>query len=305
MSFVVRRLISSIPVLFGILLITFFLIHLVPGDPVDMMLGEQASSADRQAMRANLGLDQPIVQQFTHFLSQLSHANLGRSLRDQQPVADLLKERLPATLELAFSAMLAALLIAIPLGVWAAIRKQTFIDHVLRLMSLLGTSSPSFWLGPLFVSLFALRLDWFPVSERGGVEHLILPVMTLATGLIAVLTQFTRAAMLEVIKEDYLRTARAKGVSPAKVYFRHALSNALMPLITVAGLQFGALLTGTVIIETIFDWPGLGTLLFQAIGQRDYPVVQACVMTIAFIYVLVNLLTDFAYAAANPKVRLE
>lgn len=299
-----RRILASLPALFGVVTLVFFLLPLVPGDPVDLMLGEQASSFDKAALRTQLGLDQAPLSRFTSFLKNLSHFDLGISFTSQREVAAEIAERFPATLELASFAMLLAILLGIPMGVFAAMYQNRFFDHASRLFAILGTSMPSYWLGPLLVFIFSIKLDWLPVSERGGVQHLILPAVTLSLGLMAVLAQVTRASMLEVLKEDFMTTARAKGASTRRIYFQHALANAAIPIITVTALQFGAVLTGTVIVETIFDWPGLGTLLFQAIQNRDYPMVQGCVLVVALIYVLVNLLAELLYTYANPKVRI-
>jgi ABC-type dipeptide/oligopeptide/nickel transport system permease component len=302
--FLVRRILTAIPALFGILTITFFLLSLVPGDPVDLMLGEQASSIDKDSLRHDLGLDQPIATRYVSFLKKTVSADLGVSFTSRKSVFSEIRTRFPATAELAVTSMLLALLFGIPLGVFAAINKNHAIDHLVRVFTLTGTSLPSFWIGPFLVYVFALKLDWLPVSERGGLDHLLLPAVTLALGLTAVLAQVTRAAMLEIMNDDFVRTAKAKGASQSRIYFRHALANAAIPIITVSALQFGAVLTGTVIVETIFDWPGLGTLLFQAIQNRDYPVIQATVLVIALTYAGVNLVADLLYAVANPKVRL-
>lgn len=302
--YLARRLITAIPALFGILTITFFLLPLVPGDPVDLMLGEQASTADKSQLRQDLGLNKPLATRYVDFMAATFKGDLGQSFTTRKPVSHQLKERLPATLELATTAMLLALITGIPLGVLAATNKNKLTDHFVRTLSLTGTSLPSFWIGPFLVYIFALKLDWLPVSERGGLDHLVLPAITLALGLAAILAQVTRAAMLETLTEDFVTTARAKGASNTRIYFRHALANAAIPIISVAALQFGAVLTGTVIVETIFDWPGLGTLLFQAIQNRDYPTVQATVLVIALIYATVNLAADLLYARANPKVRI-
>jgi ABC-type dipeptide/oligopeptide/nickel transport system permease component len=303
-KYFIRRFILTIPVLLGVTTMSFLLIHLVPGDPVDMMLGDQAANFDKAALRSELGLDQPLLTQYGHFWQGLFRLDLGHSLQSKLPVGEEIAERLPATLELTAAAMLVALMIGIPLGVLASIKNRSWIDRAIMAWGLVGMSTPGFWLGPMLILVFAVQFDLLPISERGGIEHLILPALTLAFGLSSVLMQTTRASMLEVISEDYMQVARAKGMSLWRLYFKHALSNALMPLITVTGLQVGALLTGTVIVETIFDWPGIGTLLFQAIQQRNYPLVQACVLSIACIYVFVNLATDLAYGLANPKVRI-
>lgn len=305
MTYILRRLITTLPVLFGVVTITFFLLHFVPGDPVEIMLGEQASSVDKEALRKDLGLDRPLSEQYFSFWKNLAKFDLGRSLQSKRPITEELAERFPATAQLSFAAMLIAISVGIPFGVLAAVKKGKWLDRAILTWGWAAMSTPSFWLGPMLVLVFAIYFDLLPVSENESALSLILPALTLASGLSSILMQTTRASMLEVLNEDYLRTAKAKGASPAAIYFKHALRNALMPIITVVGLQFGALLTGTVIIETIFDWPGIGTLLFQGIQNRNYPLVQGCVLFIACIYVFVNFLTDIAYALVNPKVRLE
>lgn len=304
LTYVLRRLLLALPVLFGVSLLSFSLLHFVPGDPVDVMLGDQATVADKAALRHDLGLDRPFSEQLAGFYTGLFRFDLGRSLVSKRPVIDDIAARIPATLELTLIAMMIALVVGIPLGVLAAVYRHGPVERFALAYGLIGMSTPGFWLGPMLILLFAIKLDWLPVSERGGIESVILPALTLGFGLSAILAQVTRASMIEVVKEDYINVARAKGSSPARLWFKHALANAMMPIITIIGLQFGALLTGTVIVETIFDWPGLGTLLFQAIQSRNYPLVQGCVLFIAFTYVAVNLITDLAYAAANPKVRL-
>lgn len=303
-DFIVRRLLLTLPVVFGVVTLTFLLIHLVPGDPIDIMLGEQASVQDKDSLRADLGLDRPLGEQYVVYLKNLTRLDLGRSLLSKRPVTEEFFNRFPATAELTFAAILISLVIGIPLGVFAAIRQYSWADNLISVGGLLGMSMPGFWLGPMLILIFAVHLNWLPVSERGGIEHLILPAFSLGLALSAILMRMTRASMLEVKKEDYIRTAQSKGLSPRVVYFKHALRNALMPIITIVGLQFGALLTGTIITETIFDWPGIGTLFYSAIQQRNYPLVQGCVLFISLTYVFVNLLTDIAYAVANPKVRL-
>lgn len=303
-NYVLRRILVALPVLLGVSALSFSLLHFVPGDPVDIMLGDQATAADKDVLRRELGLDQPFKAQLTGYFAGLVKLDLGKSLHSRRPVWDEIAERVPATFELTFVAMLIALGIGIPLGVLAAVYRHGVFEKLAMLYGLIGMSTPGFWLGPMLILLFAIKLDWLPVSERGGLQHVILPAMTLALSLSAILTQVTRASMIEVVREDFVNVARAKGSGPIRLWFKHALANAMMPIITIIGLQFGALLTGTVIVETIFDWPGVGTLLFQSIQQRNYPLVQGCVLFIAFTYVAVNLLTDLAYAAANPKVRL-
>ena len=303
-AYVARRLLYALPVLFAAATLTFFLIHLVPGDPVDAMLGPQASSEDRAHLTHELGLDRPLADQYVDYLTRLLHGDLGRSLVSRLPVASELLARVPATIELATVALAWALLIGIPLGVIAAVRRGSKTEAALVTGGLLGISLPSFWIAPMLMWFFAIKLDWLPVSERAGLLSIVLPSLSLGLAMAAILLRMTRASMLDVIGEDYIRSAQAKGLAPSKVYFKHALRNALTPIITLVGLQLGALLTGTVVIETIFDWPGVGSLFFQAIQQRNYPMVQGCVLFISTVYVLVNLATDLSYAVANPKVRL-
>jgi peptide/nickel transport system permease protein len=304
LSYLIQRLFGACLVIFGVVSIVFLLIHLVPGDPVEIMLGESASGADRAALRMALGLDQPLTSQYLDYLGGLLQLDLGNSIHQRQPVVDLLQERLPATGWLALATLCMTVLLALPLGVIAAIRRNTLWDSAAMGVSLLGVSIPNFWLGPLLILVFSLWLGWLPVSGQGGAVSVILPALTLGTGLIAVLSRMVRSSMLEVLHEDYLRTARAKGLPPARVILHHALRNALLPVITLLGLQLGALLAGAVITETVFSWPGVGLLTIEAIQSRDYPVVQACVLLISLTYVVVNLLTDLAYAWIDPRIRL-
>jgi peptide/nickel transport system permease protein len=304
LTFIAHRLAGAVLVMFGVISIVFLLIHLIPGDPVEIMLGEAASTADRQALRVALGLDQPVMLQFTRYLHGLLHLDLGTSLQSRRAVTDLLLERLPSTLLLAGVALSLTLAMALPLGVLAAVRRGSLWDNGAMGFSMLGVSLPNFWLGPLLILVFSLWLGWFPVSGRAGFGSVVLPALTLATGLAAVLARMVRSSMLEVLGEDYLRTARAKGLPPHRVILHHALRNALLPVITLLGLQLGALLAGAVITETVFSWPGIGLLTIEAIQSRDYPLVQACVLLISAGYVLVNLLTDIAYAWIDPRIRL-
>ena len=304
MSLLLSRLASALVVIFGVLCLVFFLSHRVPGDPVEVMLGESARAADREALRHALGLDQPLLMQFGHYLVNVLHFDLGSSVHSQRPIVDILLERLPATLQLALAALLVAIVIAFPLGVLAAVRKDSAWDHSAMAVSLLGVSIPNFLMGPLLILVFAVWLGWFPVSGRGGLASLVLPAITLGTAMAAILSRMVRATLLEVLGEDYIRTARAKGLGPRAVIWRHALRNALLPVTTLLGLQLGALLAGAVITETIFSWPGIGQLIIEAIQGRDYPLVQACVLLISLSYVLVNTLTDLAYGWLDPRVRL-
>jgi peptide/nickel transport system permease protein len=303
-SYLVSRLAGAVLVVFGVISIVFLLIHLIPGDPVEIMLGEAASSTDREALRVALGLDQPVMLQFTHYLQGLLQFDLGTSLQSRRPVTDLLQERLPATLLLAGVTLAVTLALALPLGLLAAVRRGSPWDGGAMTFSMLGVSIPNFWLGPLLILVFSLWLGWFPVSGREGAGSVVLPALTLGTGLAAVLSRMVRSSMLEVLSEDYIRTARSKGLPPHRVILHHGLRNALLPVITLMGLQLGALLAGAVITETVFSWPGIGLLTIEAIQSRDYPLVQACVLLISVGYVLVNLLTDIAYAWADPRIRL-
>lgn len=305
MQFFLRRLVTTIPVIIGVCTITFFMVHAIPGDPVDIMLGEMASESDKQALREKLHLTESIPTQFILYLKDLASGNLGQSLSSRSPVTHLIAERLPATFELTIGALAFALLISLPLGVISAVKKYQWPDHLTMVFSMSSMSLPGVFLGPMLIWIFALKLNMFPVSERGGLEHLVLPALSLGLPLSAVLMRLTRTSMLEVIHEDYIRVARAKGLSPNVIYMKHALRNALIPVITVFGLQVGAVLTGTVITETIFDWPGIGTLLYDAIQNRDYPVIQGCTLVIALIYVSVHFLTDVSYTLVNPKMRGE
>jgi peptide/nickel transport system permease protein len=304
LSYLVQRLAGALLVILGVVSIVFLLIHLIPGDPVEIMLGESAAAADREALRISLGLDQPLAVQFVNYLGGLLQFDLGSSIHLRRPVSDLLLERLPATGLLAAVSLLVALLLALPLGILAAVRKDTVWDSGAMGFSMLGVSIPNFWLGPLLILVFSLWLGWFPVSGRNGFASVVLPALTLGTGLAAVLSRMVRSSMLEVLGEDYIRTARAKGLPGRRVVMQHALRNALLPVITLLGLQLGALLAGAVITETVFSWPGIGLLTIEAIQSRDYPVVQACVLLISLCYVVVNFLTDLAYAQIDPRIRL-
>jgi len=300
---IIKRLTSLFTVIFGVLLLTFLLIHLVPGDPVDVMLGESANMADREALRADLGLDQPLVNQFGSYLAKLMHGDLGLSIHTQTPIIDLIQARYPATLKLASLSLLIGILIGVPLGIFAALKAGHWQDFVVTIVSVRLSAMPAFWLGPVLMLIFAVWLGWLPVSGMDSGTSIILPAVTLGFGLSAILTRMTRTSLLEVLNDDYIRTARAKGLSERTVILRHALRAALLPIITIVGLQMGSLLAGTVITETIFSWDGVGRLLVESIEKRDYPVTQACVLMIALSYVLVNLATDVLYRLADPRVR--
>lgn len=300
----IKRLASVLIVTFGVLLLTFLLIHLVPGDPVEVMLGESASSADRGALRMALGLDQPLIQQFATYLSKLAHADFGLSIHTQTPIIELLQVRYPATLKLALLALLIGMLVGIPLGIYSALKAGNWQDILVTIVSVRLSAMPAFWLGPLLMLIFAVWLGWLPVSGMESTGAIVLPAVTLGLGLSAILTRMTRTSMLEVLNDDYIRTARAKGLSERVVIMRHALRAALLPIITIVGLQMGGLLAGAVITETIFSWDGIGRLLVESIEKRDYPVTQACVLVVALSYVLVNFATDVLYQLADPRVRV-
>ncbi|MDY7095525.1 MAG: nickel ABC transporter permease [Acidobacteriota bacterium] len=303
--YLLRRLVQVVPVALLVATLVFSLIHLIPGDPVQMMLGDGAQAADVQALRESLGLDRPLGEQYLEFMTGLFRGDLGESLHYRRPVTELLAEHYPATLELALASMLVALMISLPLGVLAALHKDGVIDQLSRFFSLLGVSIPNFWLGPMLILVFAIYWNLLPVSGREGWASLVLPAITLGTALAGLLTRMVRSSVAEELHRPYLVTAQAKGLRRGQAVVRHALRNALIPVVTIIGLQFGALLTGAIITETIFSWPGLGRLLIQAIRLRDYPLVQGGVLIIAVTYVLVNLLTDLIYALLDPRIRYQ
>lgn len=305
LSYITRRLVLTLPVLFGVATLVFSLIHLVPGDPAQAMLGDGASPEDIAQLRTRLGLDRPLAEQYGRYLTGLVRGDLGTSLRTQQPVITQIAERLPATAELASAAMFVAIALALPLGLIAAVWRGTWVDQSAMGLALVGISVPGFWLGPLLALIFAVELGWLPVSGRGTLAHLVLPAITLGAPLAAVLTRMTRASVIEELRELYVLAARARGVSRARAVWAHAFRNSLIPIVTVLGLQFGAVLTGAVITETIFAWPGVGRLLVQSIGFRDYPLVQGCILLIAVTYVSVNLAVDVVYGFLDPRIRYE
>ncbi len=300
--YLVQRLLLFVPTLLGALTLVFFFIHLIPGDPIEVMLGETASAADKEDLRHALALDEPIFVQYANFLGALARGNLGRSLYEHGAVTEIIRARLPATLELTLGAMALAVLGSFPLAILAALNRSGWIDRVALLFSLLGLSMPNFWLGPLLMVIFSIHLGWLPVSGRGGFSHLLLPALTLGSGMAAILTRILRASLLQVAVEDYVQTARAKGLRESWVWLKHTLRNALLPVITIVSLQLGGLLAGSIITETIFSWPGIGRLTVQAIQTRDYPLVQGCVLTLAVSYLLVNFVTDICYRLADPRI---
>ncbi|RKZ37114.1 MAG: glutathione ABC transporter permease GsiC [Gammaproteobacteria bacterium] len=303
--YLVGRLLSAGVVIAGVAVIVFLLIHLVPGDPVEVMLGESARPADREALRHALGLDQPILIQLGRYLEGIAQLDLGTSLHSKRPITDLLAERVPATFQLAVVALLVAITLGVPLGTLAATRRGTGWDFATMGVSMLGVSVPNFVMGPLLILIFSVWLGWFPVSGREGGAAIVLPALTLGTAMAAILARMVRSSLLEVIQEDFIRTARAKGLGERRVVLAHALPNAALPVITVIGLQLGTLLGGAVITEIVFSWPGIGQLTIEAIQRRDYPVLQACMLLICLAYVVVNTATDLIYAALDPRIRLE
>jgi ABC-type dipeptide/oligopeptide/nickel transport system permease component len=303
--FLLRRLLLTLPVLLGVVTLVFSLIHMVPGDPVEAMLGESASPQEVADVRRRLGLDRPLYVQFGAYLRGLAVGDLGTSLRTGEPVARAIAERMPATVQLALAAIGLAVVIAIPLGIVAAVRAGTFVDHAATTLALAGISMPNFWVGPLLAILFAITLGWLPVSGSGTLAHLVLPAVTLGAPLAAVLARMTRASVIEEVRELYVIAARARGISRTRAVLGHAFRNSLIPVVTVLGLQMGSLLTGAVITESIFAWPGIGRLLIQSINFRDYPLVQGCILLIAVTYIAMNLLTDLAYGFLDPRIRYE
>ncbi len=308
---VLRRMLLTLPVLWLIITIVFLLIHLVPGDPIAQMMGEGASATDLSVLRHTYGLDLPLQTQYVHYWRGIFHGDLGSSLRLRDSVTHLVAQRYPYTMLLSIAALLLALLLGVPAGVTSALHRGEWSDRLLGGVSLLGLSVPNFALGPVLILVFSISLGWLPVSGAGAgnllsgstLLHLVLPAVTLGLSLAAILTRMVRTSMLEELGQDYIRTARAKGLSENAVVYRHALRNALVPVLTVVGLQFGSLLAGAIVTETIFSWPGIGRLTLSAISNRDYALVQGCTLTIGLTYLAANLLTDLAYALANPRMR--
>jgi ABC-type dipeptide/oligopeptide/nickel transport system permease component len=301
-TYVQRRLAQAGLVVFGLTLVVFFLARLAPGDPVDLMLPPDALPEERQSMRERLGLDQPLLVQYGVFLQRAAQGDFGRSLYYKKPVIQIIGEHLPRTLMLASAALAIALAVALPIGVLAAVKRDSIFDYLGTLLALLGQSLPGYWLGLMLILLFAVQLRWLPTSGYDTPAHLILPAVTLGVGLMAIIMRLTRSGMLDVLNEDYIRSARAKGLATPTVVVRHALKNTLIPLVTVVGLQLGGLLAGAVIIETVFAWSGVGLVLVTAIGARDYPLIQAGVLFVSIIFVFTNLLVDLLYATLDPRI---
>ena len=297
------RVLYTLPVIWLVVSLVFLLIHIVPGDPILQMLGEGAPAADIAATRHAYSLDVPIGRQYLRYWNGVIHGDLGRSLRFNQSVGSLVAQRYPYTLQLTLGALFVAVLLSVPAGVRSAQRRNRWDDRLLSVVSLFGLSFPNFALGPILILVFSIKFGWLPVSGAGSFAHLVLPAITMGGALAAILTRMVRTSMLEELGHDYIRTARAKGLSERAVVYRHALRNAMIPVLPVLGLQFGALLAGAIVTETIFSWPGIGRLTIQAIGNRDYYLVQGCILAIGLTYVAVNFMTDLLYSVANPRIR--
>ncbi|MCL0096286.1 ABC transporter permease [Thermodesulfovibrionales bacterium] len=309
LTYIIRRLGLMVFIMLGVSVITFSMIHLVPGDPAEVIAteryGEEITAETIEHVRRELGLDQPVYVQYARWLINVLQGDLGYSFRTDRPVLDEILTRLPATIQLALAGMLVALIIAIPVGIVSATRQYSAVDNISMFGALLGVSMPNFWLGLLLIMFFSVHLGWLPVFGHGGIEHLILPAVTLGTGMAAITTRLIRSSMIEVLKADYIRTARAKGLKEKVVIYKHALKNAMIPVVTIVGLQFASLLEGAVIVEVIFAWPGIGRLLVDSIFARDFMLIQGCILFIAAMFVLVNLLVDISYAYLDPKIRYE
>jgi peptide/nickel transport system permease protein len=303
-AYLARRVLYTLPVIWLVVSLVFLLIHLVPGDPILQMLGEGAPVTDVQAARHAYGLDLPLGRQYLNYWKGVLHGDLGPSLRFNQGVSSLIVQRYPYTLQLTVAALLVAVLLSVPAGVRSARRRNLWDDRAISVVSLFGLSFPNFALGPILILLLSIKLGWLPVSGSGTFAHLVLPAITMGGALAAILTRMVRTSMLEELGQDYIRTARAKGLPERTVVYRHALRNAMVPVLTVLGLQFGALLAGAIVTETIFSWPGIGRLTIQAIGNRDYYLVQGCILAIGLTYVAVNFTTDLLYSVANPRIRV-
>jgi peptide/nickel transport system permease protein len=304
-NYLIKRLLSTIPVLIGISLLLFFMLRMLPGDPAQVLAGQMATPQEIENIRHQLGLDRPVYEQYVIYLSHLVRLDLGRSARTQNPVIDEIWARLPNTLLLAVVAIALACLFGIPAGIISAVRPYSWIDYLVTLSALFGISMPVFWLGLMLVVLFAIILHWLPAGGTGSWQHVILPSITLAAFVVAFIARMTRSTMLETLTQDFTTTARSKGLTETVVVVKHALKNALIPIITVVGLQFGFLLGGAVLTETVFAWPGLGRLLYDSISARDYPVIQGTILIFGLLYILVNLMVDLIYAFVDPRIRYD
>lgn len=304
-SFLSRRLLDLVVAMIGVSFVVFLLVRMVPGDPARLIAGTDASEEDVAEIREQLGLNQPVVTQYGLYVRGLLTGDMGYSLRNHQPVTTILAARLQATIKLAVASLVVALIIGLTLGLIAAVRRGTVFDIGSMFFALLGTSTPSFWLGLLLILVFSVHLRWLPTGNDGGFKHLILPAITLGTANAAIIARLVRANLLEVFQQEYIRTANAKGLSPRAILARHAVRNAMIPTMTILGLQWGTLLAGSVVTETVFAWPGIGRMLVDAVAVRDYPVIQACIMTFAIVFMVTNLLVDISYAALDPRIRLD
>jgi peptide/nickel transport system permease protein len=304
-AYIIRRIVMLIPVLFGVTLVSFSLLHMVPGDPAEVLGGQEATKEDIDRIRKEYGLDQPLVVQYVHFVANAARGDLGISIQSRHPVRDLLFQRLAFTLQLSLASVVVAAALGLVAGIISSTRQYSFFDTASMLGALFGISMPIFWLGLLLMLVFAARLHWLPSGGTGSIRHLILPAIALGSASAAVIARMTRASMLEVTRQDYIRTARATGHQERIIIFRHALKNAMIPVLTVFGLEFGSMLGGAVLTETVFSLPGIGRLLVEGIFARDYPVVQGAMILVATTFVLVNLLTDVAYAFFDPRIRYE
>ncbi|ADO76896.1 ABC transporter permease [Halanaerobium praevalens] len=332
-NYIIKRLFALIPILIGVAVIVFLIVHLIPGDPAQTMLGERATDQALERLREQMGLNDPLPVQFGSYVKDLLRGDLGRSIMSNNPVSNELSKRFPATLELSFFAIMFAVGIGVPAGIFAAVNQNSWFDNLSMLIALMGVSMPIFWLGLMFIWLFAVELGWFPPSSRIGIgldfspitnlyvldsilqlnfsalkdvlHHLVLPAVALGTIPMAIIARMTRSSMLEVLRKDFIRTAYAKGLKRKVVIFKHTLKNAMVPIITVVGLQFGVLLGGAVMTETIFSWPGLGKYLVDAIYARDFPIVQGGILFFAGVFVIVNLLVDLSYALFDPRIQYE
>lgn len=304
-NYFIRRLIISLPTILGVVLIVFAMVRLAPGDPAVAIAGEFASTEELNLIRERMGLNRSLPEQFGIFVARLAQGDLGRSTRTNRPVIQDLRERFPNTLELALAAIFIALLIGIPAGIISATRPNTILDYFVTIISLIGVSMPVFWFGLLAILYFSVQLGWFPVTGRGSLAHLVLPAITLGVSSTAIITRMTRSAMLDILNQDFVRTAKSKGLRGVSIVNKHALRNALIPVITVGGLEFGSLMAGAVITETVFSWPGIGRLLVESILARDYAVVQSTVLLIAITFILINLFIDLIYGFVDPRIRYD
>lgn len=303
LTYLTRRLLASVPVLLGVSLLTFSMVHLVPGDPVRTILGTDADLSDIENIRRELGLDRPLVTQYLNYLRSAVTLDMGQSIRTGLPVAREIRNRLPATLMLGSAAFVFSCVIGILLGIAAAVRRGTIWDTLTMFGATLGVAAPTFWVGLLLILVFSIELQWLPSGGRGGLGHIVLPALTLGLHYSATMARITRSSMLEVLNEEYIRTARSKGLAPWRTVYGHGLKNALIPVLTIVGLQFGALISGSLVVETVFSWPGLGSLLVDAIKMRNFPVVQSTILLISILFLVANLTVDVLYAATNPRIR--